>query len=160
MANNGRFVTCNSSPPGVSMGPHQVDRVLCVFEKRTGCDDCVHHSFVIDFQVNIGSQVVACPRWETDTDRIEGRPAVSYVHIRREPCLRIRPFPWCPGCPNSMAQEPPRDQVGWHEREHGNKRQRVKVEPGRFELYEQAEKDVLIAKENLTKKRKANVRTE
>lgn len=99
------------------MYPHWVSRTLCLASARVGCSTCPDFDFKMTFQANIGDQAVACPRWDSEATRLQGVPVQEYVVIKREPCLTVRPFPWCSSCANSRPEEPPRANPGWYDQE-------------------------------------------
>lgn len=62
-----------------------------------------------------GNQAVFCPRWESNEDREKERLPILYVPIRRETCMRTKPFSFCSTCPNANPAELPRNVDGWYE---------------------------------------------
>lgn len=114
--NDGKFVRCLVPTPDCK-GPHNVHRGLCFTGPYPECGTCPHHHFDLRLRQGAGHEIVACPRWSTETVRLYGRPPEVYVMVRRELCFTARPFPWCPSCPNQAASETPRDEPGWYERE-------------------------------------------
>lgn len=108
-------------------GPHDVVRTTCFFQLTAECGACPHSTFTMQFQVGIGNQEVACPRWRSDGARMRGESLLGYVMLRRETCLIASPFPWCYSCRNHDPRELPRSEPGWWEQEPRPQR------PGIFE---------------------------
>jgi hypothetical protein len=111
----GKFTRC-LKPTRDWAGPHDVHRSWCLAGPHSDCGICPHHVFTIRLRTGIGNEIVACPRWSSDSERLHNVPA-SYGMVRRELCLTAQPFGWCPSCPNRNPEEPPRMDPGWWERE-------------------------------------------
>lgn len=116
MKDDGKFVRCLAPSPDWA-GPREVNRNLCFLRKHPQCGACPHNTFSIHLRRGIGDQVVACPRWNSDAERLRGHPLIGYAAVRRELCLTVQPFPWCSICKNRDPGEPPREQPGWFEHE-------------------------------------------
>lgn len=130
LLDSGKQVWCRSHPPGVSMDPHYVTRTLCLANARVDCTKgCPNSIFKLVFRPQAGNQIVACPRWESEAARISGAPVQGYAMVRRETCFTLRPFSWCPSCPNSRSTEPSRTEPGWLDREKKNTRKRLPIAP-------------------------------
>jgi hypothetical protein len=118
---NRRFVHCTCGLDGEKVDQY-VERTLCILETRPGCSNCPNSQLEVLFQIRIGDQVVACPRWKSESDRREQLPALGYAFVPRVLCLTEKPFPFCPSCPNSKPSELPRAEVGWREEEEHRKK--------------------------------------
>ena len=116
MKDDGKFVRCIAPSPDWE-GPRDVNRQLCFLRKHPQCGACPHNEFALHLRRGIGQQVVACPRWNSEADRLHGQAPFGYAAVRRELCLTVQPFPWCPSCKNRDPVESPREQPGWYERE-------------------------------------------
>jgi hypothetical protein len=108
---NGKTVLCTSGIDGEEVN-HWVGRELCLLESRPACGSCPNSKIDMVFQIGLGQQTVACPRWESDKQQREGQ-SPSYVFIDRKVCLTEKPFSFCPSCPNSNPSELPRDGLKW-----------------------------------------------
>ena len=115
MTKSGKFVTCHDWAPKQRNRGHSVSRALCLMDTREGCSTCLHSRFVLRIPMGAGDQIVSCPRWDGSQSRNKGGVPVLYVQIRRETCLRARPFEFCTSCPNSKPAELPRNIEGWYE---------------------------------------------
>lgn len=116
-----KSVVCHDWAPKSGGAQHTVSRAFCVMQPTPSCPTCVHRNFTITFQVGIGAQEVACPRWTSLSGRGRGeRP--TYETMRRETCLQLKPFDYCPSCPNSNATNLPEDEPGWFEKMYGGKK--------------------------------------
>ena len=124
MSCNGLVVTCHAWSPKKEDHGHDQSRSLCVLQPRDNCPSCAHSRFKLSFQEGIGNQEVACPRWDHDADRVEGKPA-EYVQIRREICMTTKPFEWCTFCPNTKAEGAPFSVPGWYEELRHSKKRRA-----------------------------------
>jgi hypothetical protein len=131
MSTNGKFVVCRSCVPGAIMAEHVVSREICFFRLREDCEQCPNAEFSIYLPAGLGDILVACPRWGSDQDRLLGAPIAEYITIRRETCLKARPFPWCAACSNSHVTEVPRTEAGWFEAES---EYRKTLDKGKFEV--------------------------
>ena len=110
--NDGKTVRCLAEVASWP-GPHDTNRGACFFRLTAECGACPHSTFTLQFQVGVGNQEVACPRWRSDAARLRGEPLLSYVMLRRETCLVASPFPWCYSCANHNPGELPRSEPGW-----------------------------------------------
>ena len=111
---SGKHVTCHDWAPKQQSRGHSVSRALCLLGQKDYCPSCVHSRFTMKISVGAGDQPVSCPRWESSADRSNNLPPITYSPVRRETCLRVRPFEFCPSCPNSKSEEDPYVTAGWY----------------------------------------------
>ena len=115
MLANGKLVICTSEVDEEGYPISQtVDRVVCLLGMRAGCPTCQNSQVEVLFQIRPSDQVVACPQWDNETERVkEKSDPTSYSLVRREVCLTQKPFPFCCECPNSRATEMPQSLPKW-----------------------------------------------
>ena len=113
---NGLTIMCDSWEPKKKGRSHSVSRVLCATKAYPYCRRCPNSKFVLSIQLDLGNQMVACPRWEEGKSRISKNMPDGYATIRREVCLRHDAFEFCPSCPNSHSDMPKLSDPGWYER--------------------------------------------
>jgi hypothetical protein len=113
---NGKTVLCTIDVCGEEVH-HWVDRSICLLETRPACSTCPNSQFEVLFQIRIGDQMVACPRWEDQNEMRQNKDPDGYVFTKRYVCLTEKPFPFCIRCPNANSSNPPRDTLKWFERE-------------------------------------------
>lgn len=102
-------------------GPYQVSRATCLAFSRVGCAICPAKDFSLTLQYRIPEQIVACPRWELESDRLDGMDPLRYESVSRLVCLSEQPYPECDRCPNAKSWEPPRSDPGWLERQRSSR---------------------------------------
>jgi hypothetical protein len=93
------------------------------------CAQCPHSNFIYRVKVNIGSQVVYCPRFTKTFGWRNGEQPV-YVQMRREACLgQFQRYEFCQECPNCKPGQAPRQTPGWLEAERVEEKRRRKMKP-------------------------------
>ena len=117
MANDdGKYVTCYDAAWKARTHQETQSRVLCMVQGKEHCPVCPNSQFKVKIQVSVGEQEVACPRWEDEAERLKGKHPTEYMPVRRELCLRVRPFYFCASCKNADPNNPPESVNGWVER--------------------------------------------
>ena len=111
---DGKYVACHDWAPKQRNRGHEVSRAVCLLAKKPSCGGCPHRQFVLRLPMGAGDQTVACPRWE-QSSMMKKEPPDLYVPVRRETCLRSRPFAFCSSCPNSRPAQTPRVEEGWYD---------------------------------------------
>lgn len=99
-----------------------VNRIFCLLETKAQCPTCPKSQFKARFQLRVVDQIVACPKWETEADRLLRRDPLGYVMTSRSVCLSEKPFTHCPDCHNGSPRAAPRTQIGWVEEEERQRR--------------------------------------
>lgn len=122
MSKDGKIVACEHVPSMLEGIPAEVSRTTCLLKAKEQCGTCPNSRVVLRFQLRVVDQVVACPRWESEEDRRERRDPLDYVEVRRDTCIRVKPFDHCDSCPNSSAGELPRIHARWFEEEERRRR--------------------------------------
>lgn len=117
----GLYVLCDGESPKSGTDVHQKDRAVCLAGPLAACKTCEHNKFKLTLKTGVGNQLVACPRWESVSDRYD-RVVPRYETIRREVCLISRPYEHCSLCPNRDINNAPRAYVGWWEEEKWKER--------------------------------------
>lgn len=112
----GLMVLCDGEAPKAGTDVRQQSRAVCLGHPLTACATCEHGTFALKLPVRVGDQVVACPRWDSISDRYEHKKP-DYEMVRRQQCLVDRPYEHCSFCPNRDAKNPPRTEPGWWEAE-------------------------------------------
>ncbi len=117
MTNNGKVVLCvvGNTPEGPIEQP--TSRAVCLTKPKEQCQTCPNSSFRMAFQFRAVDQLVACPRWESAEAEKEGRDPLDYEMVRRDTCLRLKPFTFCSSCPNGKYTAAPRSEPRWVEEE-------------------------------------------
>lgn len=95
----GIAVVCRPDPedPAIMQTQH---RAVCLVRPYRGCAVCPHQTFTLVFKSNPPDpyQLISCPRWRNEGERLHGNPPVSYVPVERALCSE-RPFAFCSSCP-------------------------------------------------------------
>lgn len=120
MSSDGKTVLCESY--GIWPVAHTVSRALCAMNARPECGGCPNGKFVVRVQLRVVDQVVACPQWVSETERGERQDPSHYIGVRRETCLKAKPYPFCLDCPNGRAENLPRLHPKWFEEEERQRR--------------------------------------
>lgn len=96
---NGHTVNCH--PTGDPEVVEKKHRVVCLTKPYAACGGCRHSKFKLVFNANpqASLDVVMCPRWKSDTDRVKGEQPETYVPTEVKTCSE-KPFPFCPSCPS------------------------------------------------------------
>jgi len=98
---NGINVWCRPDPYDPTIGQAQ-HRSVCLTRPYPACPTCLHATFTLVFksQPLDPYELLACPRWRDDTERMTGASPEAYVPVERALCYQ-KPFPFCPSCPSS-----------------------------------------------------------
>lgn len=117
----GLLVLCDGESPKAGTDVRQQSRTVCLGQPLPACKTCEHSNFSVQFKAGIGDQIVACPRWASESDRVE-RVIPAYELVRRQQCIIDRPYEYCSFCPNKSVSNPPRTEPGWWEAEKWKER--------------------------------------
>lgn len=112
----GLFILCDGEAPKSGTDVQQQTRAVCLAQRKPGCKSCEHSKFSLQLQPGVGAQMVACPRWDSLSDRLE-RIKPRYEMVARQQCLLDMPYEYCSFCPNKDIQSPTRQDPGWWEEE-------------------------------------------
>ncbi len=112
----GLIVLCDGESPKSGSDVYQQSRAICLALPLPACKTCEHGAFSVALKPGAGNQLVACPRWDSLSDRLE-RTRPQYEMVRRQQCLIDRPYEHCSFCPNKDIGNPPRVDPGWWEAE-------------------------------------------
>lgn len=113
-SSRGLTVLCDGEAPKAGTDVRQQDRAVCLAKPLAACKTCEHNTFSLQLPTRVGDQVVACPRWESISDRYNHVKPL-YENVRRQQCLVDRPYEHCSFCPNKDVHSPPRTEDGWWE---------------------------------------------
>ncbi len=120
-ASRGLIVLCDGNAPKSGTDVYQQSRAVCLGRPLPGCGTCEHSKFSIKLRPNAGNELVACPRWKSESERLQ-RVLPQYEMVRREQCLLTRPYEYCAMCPHKEIHNAPRISAGWWEEEKWNER--------------------------------------
>lgn len=116
---DGKLVVCRPNPfdPEVTQVQH---RAVCLTTPHIACPTCPHHSFTLVFKANPPNpyQLLSCPRWRSEEERLKGEPPEEYRTVERAFCSE-RPFVFCNQCPTpEEVEDLGADKVrpGWYGR--------------------------------------------
>jgi hypothetical protein len=117
----GTNVVCRPDPtdPSIMQTQH---RAACLHHPFAGCAYCPHQTFTLIFKSVPADpyEILSCPRWGSEADRMNGSPPVSYVPVERALCSQ-RPFPFCSSCPTKEELDDlgaDKGRSGWYGRWH------------------------------------------
>ena len=76
-------------------------RAGCLVRPYEKCSYCRHGTFTLVFNANKQERYeqVACPRWNNEKDRLDGKAPAKYVMTEVATC-KEKPFHFCPSCPS------------------------------------------------------------
>lgn len=115
----GLYVTCLPSLDDREVQQVQ-HRAVCLTKPYVACSICPHQTFTLIFKAQPYDpyELLACPRWRNEADRLKGDAPASYAPVQRAMCSE-RPFPFCPSCPTKeVLEDLGADKVrpGWYGR--------------------------------------------
>jgi TPP-dependent indolepyruvate ferredoxin oxidoreductase alpha subunit len=116
---SGLHVVCRPDPTDAEVQQVQ-HRAVCILRPYLACSICPHQSFTLVFRAQPKNpyELVSCPRWKAEQDRIGGAAPDSYIPVERALCSE-RPFSFCPSCPSEdVLTDLGADKVraGWYGR--------------------------------------------
>lgn len=117
---NGTHVICHPdiADPSIQQVQH---RASCLSRPYPACfTGCPHQTFTLVFkeQQQDPFELLSCPRWSTERDRINGAAPDTYVTVEQALCQR-KPYSFCNACPSKETlEEMGADKVrpGWYGR--------------------------------------------
>jgi hypothetical protein len=96
----GLTVTCHPvlDDPTVIERQH---RAVCLVKPYVACGSCPNSRFTLLFKGDRTERFtrVACPRWESEDQRMRGEAPAKYVTTEEATC-QSKPFPFCVSCPS------------------------------------------------------------